>query len=70
MNNHNVETRKTGKVKFMNNGKGFGFLIAEDGSELFVHITNIDGKVSMGDAVVFDAVQSSKGPKAINVSRI
>lgn len=66
----NIETGQKGKIKFMNNDRGFGFIVAEDGAEFFVHITNINGKISMGDTVSFDAVDSPKGPKAINVSRI
>lgn len=65
----NIETRQIGKVKFMNNGKGFGFIVAEDGSELFVHITDTVGVISMGDTVSFDRAESKKGPKAINVSK-
>jgi CspA family cold shock protein len=58
-----------GKVKFFNDGKGFGFISAEDGKEYFVHITGIkDGAVlTENDDVEFDVEQGDRGPKAVNV---
>lgn len=64
---------ETGKVKFFNSEKGFGFIIV-DGSneEVFVHFSaiNIDGYKSLneGQAVSFDIVEGQRGKQAENVS--
>ncbi len=62
----------TGKVKWFNDQKGFGFITPEDGSkDLFVHHTSIQGTgfktLSENQAVEFDVEQSEKGPRAANV---
>ena len=63
----------TGKVKWFNDSKGFGFITSDDGTVLFVHHGDIqaDGFKSLaeGEAVTFDATQGPKGPKAINVRK-
>jgi len=60
-----------GKVKWFDNKKGFGFITPEHGKDVFVHHTCISGTgfkvLNEGDAVVFDLVDSGKGPKALNV---
>ncbi len=60
-----------GKVKFFNEGKGFGFIEADDGKEYFVHISGINAGVTLrdNDAVEFDVEEGDRGPKAVNVSR-
>ena len=60
-----------GKVKFFNDMKGFGFIVAEDGSEVFVHQTGLQEGVKLqeNDEVVFDVEQGDRGPKAVNVSK-
>jgi CspA family cold shock protein len=66
--------RATGKVKWFNDAKGFGF-ITPDGSEkdCFVHYSSIQGNgfktLAEGDAVEFDLVQGQKGPAAENVAK-
>jgi CspA family cold shock protein len=63
-----------GKVKWFNDRKGFGFITQEDGNELFVHYTDIEGRgfkvLAEGDDVEFDIVESDKGPKAVKVTKL
>ena len=60
-----------GKVKFFNEGKGFGFIAADDGKEYFVHISGLKEGLSLaeGDAVTFDVEEGDRGPKAVNVDK-
>ncbi len=64
----------TGKVKWFNNTKGFGFITAEDGTDAFVHHGDIVGEgfksLEEGDNVEFDMTQGEKGPKAVNVKKV
>lgn len=63
----------SGKVKWFDNKKGFGFIAQETGADVFVHHTNIDGAgfktLSEGEPVVFDLVPTDKGPKAEHVQK-
>lgn len=64
----------TGKVKWFNDSKGFGFLEQEQGEDIFVHFSAISGdgfkSLAEGDAVSFDIVKGPKGLQAANVTRI
>ena len=63
---------KTGKVKFFNTDKGFGFISPDDGSaDLFVHATEVTGGfLNEGDSVEYEIGQGKKGPCAIKVQRV
>ena len=67
------ETMASGKVKWWDNKKGFGFIAQDTGQDVFVHHTAILGGgfkvLNEGDQVTFDIVASDKGPKAQNVQR-
>ncbi len=60
-----------GTVKWFNESKGFGFISREDGSDVFVHYSSVQGNgyktLAEGDKVSFEIEEGPKGPKAINV---
>ena len=64
----------SGKVKWFDNKKGFGFIAQSSGQDVFVHHSSIVGTgfktLNEGDEVLFDVVVSDKGLKAQNVQRV
>ncbi|WP_443596763.1 cold-shock protein [Agathobacter sp.] len=60
-----------GTVKWFNNQKGYGFITAEDGKDVFVHFSglNMEGFKTLeeGATVEFDITDGAKGPQAVNV---
>ena len=62
-----------GKVKWFNEEKGFGFIEREDGDDVFVHFSAIQGDgfktLEEGQTVEFEITQGNRGPQASNVVR-
>jgi len=63
----------TGKVKWFDSKKGYGFIIGEEGQDVFVHYTSIQGDgfraLKDGESVTYELVKSEKGDQARNVVR-
>jgi CspA family cold shock protein len=70
------ESRKMaeGTVKWFNDAKGFGFIEQDNGPDVFVHFSQIQGdgfkSLAEGDRVSFDVTDGAKGPQSSNVQRI
>jgi CspA family cold shock protein len=69
-----VASMANGVVKWFDERKGYGFIQREDGPDLFVHFSGINGSgfksLREGDRVSFEVEQGKKGPAAINVTVI
>jgi len=64
----------SGKVKWFNNSKGYGFIQQEDGTDVFVHFSALKGEgyktLEEGQSVEFEVVQGPKGLQAANVVKL
>ena len=64
----------TGTVKWFSDSKGYGFIEREDGEDVFVHFSALEGEgfksLSEGQAVEFDVLDGPKGPQAANVVKV
>lgn len=67
-------SQATGKVKWFNESKGFGFIEQDNGKDVFVHFSAIQGTgfktLTEGQRVSFEVTQGQKGPQASNVQAI
>jgi CspA family cold shock protein len=61
----------TGKVKFFNERKGFGFIVDDESQQdVFVHVSGLVDKVRENDTVSYDITEDKRGKKAINVKKV
>lgn len=61
-----------GKVKMFNAARGFGFISGEDGKDVYVHTSSIEGGAALapGDAVEYEVEASERGPRAKGVKKV
>ena len=68
------EKMAEGTVKWFNDAKGFGFIEQDNGPDVFVHFSEIQGdgfkSLAEGDRVSFDVTEGQKGPQSSNVQKI
>jgi CspA family cold shock protein len=61
-----------GKVKMFNSERGFGFITGDDGKDVYVHSSSIEGgaTLAVGDQVEYEVEQGDRGPRAKNVKKL
>ena len=69
----NIYTMTNGTVKWFNDAKGFGFITAENGADVFSHFSEIQSncfkKLEEGEKVTFDMGEGQRGPQATNINK-
>ena len=64
----------TGKVKWFNSEKGYGFITGDNGSDIFVHYSSIESEgfksLDEGQAVQYDIIDGDRGPQATHVVKL
>jgi cold shock protein len=69
-----VEALASGTVKWFSDKKGYGFISQEDGKDVFVHFSSINGNgfrtLAEGQAVTFELEETERGPVAKDVNRV
>lgn len=69
-----IKRMTEGRVKWFNDSKGYGFIEADNGHDVFVHHSSIQGEgfksLSEGERVSFDEERGAKGPQATNVRKL
>ena len=63
---------KTGKLKFYNREKRYGFITGDDGKDYFFHVSGVSNEIYLkdGDNVEFKVVEGERGPKAVDISPV
>ena len=67
-NKKKKKVMSTGKVKFFNESKGFGFIVQDEGEDLFFHVSELQAETANeGDQVEYEIGEGRKGPCAVNI---
>jgi len=63
---------ETGKVKFYNKEKKYGFITGDDGKDYFFHVSGVSNDIYLkdGDNVEYKVVEGERGPKAVDISPV
>jgi CspA family cold shock protein len=63
---------KTGKLKFYNREKRYGFITGDDGKDYFFHSSGVSDEIYLqdGDKLEFKVVEGDRGPKAVDISPV
>jgi len=61
---------QTGTVKFYQETKGFGFIVDENGNDIFVHATGLEDDIRQNDKVTFETKDGKKGITAVKVRKV
>ena len=66
-----IDTKKSGKIDFYNNDKGFGFIKENSTNEkYFFHVSSLSGEILENDSVSFELEKGPKGLNAVNINKI